>query len=174
MDEERNMEKHKIINQSAGSMEENAISQSKVIRQEKDIPKPALPGVIYSEIVYWIMILSLAIAIPGFIIYLEHGGYLNSSEVLKSLWQGSDCHTIWKNAANISQPLPWYDSLRMLSNGDMLATLGIAIAGFAAVLGMWGAFVGTLRSPGKIYIVFALVIAIVLTMSALGIIKIQM
>jgi hypothetical protein len=142
--------------------------------EKNEVAKPLLAGIIYGELVYWIMILSMVIAIPGFIIYLRSGGYLSSQAVLDHLWRGCDCLTIWKEVGDISRPLPWYSSIGMLSKGDMLATLGIAITGMAAVVGMWGAFLGTLRAKNGVYILFALIIAVVLTLSAMGILKIQM
>ena len=168
-------------------MEGNKVSQSFVAVKEKvttrtlpvtralDIPKPMLSGIIYGETVFWIMIISMAIAIPGFVIYMiQGGGYFNSVSLLSHLWSGSDCSTIWKEVGGVSQPLPWYKSFELLNKGDMLATLGIAMTGIAAVAGMWGAFLGTLRSKAGIYIIFSLIIAIALTMSALGILKLEM
>lgn len=142
--------------------------------EKNGVTKPLLAGIIYGEVVYWILILSMAIAIPGFIIYLRSGGYLDSQAVLDHLWRGCDCLTIWKEVGNISRPIPWYSCIGMLSQGDMLAMLGIVVTGIAAVIGMWGAFLGTLRSKNGIYIIFALIIAIVLTLSAMGLLKIQM
>ncbi len=167
------MEENKV-NKSFVAVKENVISQPLPILETRDIPKPALPGVIYGEIVFWIMVVSMIISIPGFIFYLGSGGYLDSTKVLNQLWQGCDCLTIWKEVGNVNQPIPWYDSIGLLPKGDMLAMLGIAITGIAAVVGMWGAFVGTLREKEGIYIIFALIIAVVLTLSAVGLLKIQM
>ena len=167
------MEENKVA-QSFVAVAETVIPQPLPILKQSDIPKPALAGIIYGEIVFWILILSLLISIPGFIMYMTSGGYLDSAKVLNQLWQGSDPLTIWKVVGNLNQPLLWYDSIGLVSKGDMLATLGISVTGIAAVFGMWGAFVGTIRSKGGIYILFALIIAVVLTLSALGILKIQM
>jgi hypothetical protein len=168
------MEENKIT-QSLVGLEEKAASQPLAITKEKDIPKPALQGLIYGEIAFWIMIVSLVISIPGFIVYLISGGYLDSASVLTYLWQGSDPQSIWENVGHVSSPLSWTASIGMLFKGDMLATLGIAVAGFAAVIGMWGVFIATLRTKGiRIYIVFSLIIAVVLTLSAFGILKVSM
>lgn len=162
------------ISQRFVVVDEKAIARPLPVSQEYDVPRPLLPGIIYGETVFWIMLISMAIAIPGFIIYMvQGGGYFNSANLLNHLWQGCDCNTIWKEVGNVSQPLPWYDSLQMLSKGDMLATLGIAVTGVAAVFGMWGAFLGMIRVKGGIYIILALIIAVVLTLSALGVVQIQ-
>jgi hypothetical protein len=142
--------------------------------EEKVPVRPMLAGVVYGEIVFWVIIGSITIGIVGLLMYLLTGGYFNSVNLLNQLWGGADCQTIWKEVGGASQPMSWYSCLGMLSKGDMLAMLGLAITGFAAVIGMWGAFVGMLRSKGGIYIIFALIIAIVLTLSAMGILKLQM
>jgi hypothetical protein len=166
------MEEQKV-SKSFIAVQEKAISQPLPILEAHDIPRPALPGVIYGEIVFWVMVVSLIISIPGFIFYLGAGGYLDSGNVLSHLWRGSDCLTIWKEVGNLNHPLPWYASVALLPKGDMLAMLGISLTGVAGVIGMWGAFAGTLRKKEGIYIVFALIIAVVLTLSALGLIKLH-
>ena len=61
----------------------------------------------------------------------------------------------------------------MLSKPDAIAMLGIAIGCLAAMFGMWGAFFQMLRRGRKLYLIFALVIAVILTLSALGIISLE-
>jgi len=156
------------VENSLAVLEEQAFPKSLPAKQVINVARPLLSGVIYGEIVFWAMLLSLLIAVPGFIMYVSGRGFLDSTNLLNHLWQGSDCYTIWQQVGNLSQPLPWYDSLKLLNNGDMLATLGIAGIGIAAVAGMWGAFFGMLRSKSILYIIFALVISVVLTLSALG------
>lgn len=153
---------------------EGVIAQPLLKGEEGAVAKPMLAGIIYGEIVFWIMAAGMVIAVPGLVLYMRLGGYLNSVDVLQHLWQGSNCLTIWKEVGNVSHPLPWYSCLGMLSKGDMLGVLGLAVIGVAAVIGMWGAFLGTLRSKSGIYVAFALLIAVVLTLSALGILKLQM
>lgn len=167
------MEENKVT-QSFITVKDNIVAQPLPVKEKiADITKPSLPGIIYGEIVFWIMILSLAISIPGFIIYLGSGGLLDSANVLEHLWQGSDSLTIWKEVGNMNQPLPWYSSIGLLSKGDMLAMLGISITGIAAVIGMWGVVLGTLRSKSGIFMLFALIIAIALTLSAIGLLKLH-
>jgi hypothetical protein len=142
--------------------------------EELRVPKPLLAGVIYGEVVYWFMLTSIIIAVTGLAIYIgSGGGYFNSANLLTYLWQGSDCLTIWKEVGNTGQPLAWYSCLGMLAKGDMLAVLGLVLTGFAAVVGMWGAFLGMLRSGSRLYALFAFVIAAVLSLSAMGILKLH-
>jgi hypothetical protein len=139
---------------------------------EKDnSPKPPREGIVYGEIAYWFLVAGVLIAIVGLIIYLASPGYIDKTGLLDYLWQGCDCQTIWADLSAASHALPWYSSLGLLVNGDRLAMLGIAVACFAAVFGMWGAAFQMARSKSKLYLIFALIIAAVLTLSALGLIS---
>lgn len=134
-------------------------------------PKPLLAGVIYGEVARWVLLTSLAIAVVGLIIYMISGGYLARADLLDHLWRGCDCGTIWQQTGGgVARPPTWYCCLGMLSKGDMVAMVGIAFTAMAAVAGMWGAFFGMIRSKGGIYILFALIVAVLLTLSASGLI----
>jgi hypothetical protein len=140
---------------------------------KEEAPKPPIAGIIYGEIAYWLVIIGMLVAIAGSAMYLTAGGYVDQTCFLGHLWKGDDVHTIWEECAGVSE-VPhghWY--IGMLSYGDAVAMLGIAIGCFAAVIGMWGAFLGMLRSKESIYIIFALIVAIILLLSALGIISLK-
>jgi hypothetical protein len=166
------MEKN-VVTKPLFNVEESVIAQPLVKPKEVEVSKPLLAGIIYGEIVFWMMLASVLIAIPGLIIYIRSGGFLDSTNLLAHLWQGSDCLTIWKEVGGVSQPLSWYSCLGMLNKGDMLAVLGLVITGIAAVVGMWGAFLGMFRSRNKLYTLFAFLIAVILTLSAVGILKLH-
>jgi len=139
---------------------------------KEEAPKPPLAGIIYGEIAYWILMIGMIVAVVGSAIYIYSDGYVNATCLLNNLWQGADINTIWNNCAGVNE-VPhghWY--LGMLHQADALAMLGIAIGSLAAVFGMWGAFIGMVRSREKLYLIFALIIAIILTLSALGVITI--
>lgn len=136
-------------------------------------PKPPFAGIVYGEITYWILLAGMAIAIVGMIIYLSSDGYVNQDCLLDKLWNGEDAQTIWKDCAGV-QKVPeghWY--LGKLSKADGLAMSGIALGCMAAVVGMWGAAAAMFRGKDKLYLLFALAIALVLTLSAIGIITIK-
>lgn len=137
---------------------------------EKDkVPVPPREGIVYGEVTHWLLLIGVIIATVGLVIYLASSqGYINKAFLIDYLWQGCDCHTIWQEVSGVSTPPSWYSCLGMLSKGDMLATLGIAVACLAAVFGMWGAVFQLVRRKGKLYFIFALIIALVLTLSVLG------
>ena len=135
--------------------------------------KPPRAGIVYGEIAYWILIVGLMVAIVGSVIYIASDGYVNKTCLLDHLWQGADIHTIWEECAGASEPPQGHWYLGMLSQPDGIAMLGIAISCLAAVFGTWGAFVQMVRSRERLYPIFALIIAIILTLSALGIISLK-
>jgi len=135
-------------------------------------PKPPVAAIIYGEITYRLAITGLVIAMIGMVIYLAFGGYLDKAAITRDIWRGDTVRTIWKDSAGVPGVPSGYWYLGRLAKGDCLAMLGIVVACAAAVVGMWGAAFGLLRSKGGIYIIFAIIIAAILTLSASGIISI--
>lgn len=152
---------------------ENEITNTIKLTKET-VPKPLVAGIIYGEIAYWMVLVSMLVVVVGFMIYLISGtGRLDSVAVLNGLWQGKTCQTIWQEVGGLSQPPSWYWCFSCLSMGDGLATLGIAVTCLTGVIGAWGATIGMVRSKGGIFILFALLISIVLTLSAMGIVSME-
>ena len=136
-------------------------------------PKPPIAGIIYGEIAYWLIVVGLVVAVAGSAVYFATPGYVDKEILLERLWDGAEAETIWEEATTDGK-VPhghWY--LGKLGYGDAIAMLGIAIAGVAAVVGMWGVFVSMARNKVKIYAGFTLVVAVILTLSALGLISLE-
>ncbi len=144
--------------------------------EKNTAPVQPREGAVYGTIVYWLLIVGVLTAIIGSGLYLASGSAscLDKSALLDYLWRGSKCETIWKGLGAVNLPLSWGSSLGMLSNGDMIAMLGIDITAVAAVLGMWGAAIMMMRRKGRLHMVFAVVIAVVLTLSVLGVVQLEM
>lgn len=139
----------------------------------QDAPKPPLAGIVYAEIAYWILLIGMVIATTGLIIYLVSDGYVAQDCLLDKLWDGQSAETIWEDCAGQAEVPEGHWYLEKLSRGDGLAMGGIAVGCLAAVLGMWGAAVVMFRGKDKLYLAFALIIAVVLTLSALGVIALE-
>lgn len=136
-------------------------------------PKPPLAGVIYGRICYLVVMLGILVAVAGMIMYFTSDGYVDKDCLLDALWEGEEVEAIWASCAH-AEEVPeghWY--LKVLGKGDGLAMLGIAITAFAAVIGMWGAVWGTWRSGERLYLLFAFIVAVILTASAIGIISLE-
>lgn len=137
-------------------------------------PKPPVAGVIYGEFAFWVVLTGMVVAIAGSALYLSGTGYVGKECIIENLMAGVDSSGIWDKCATTGVAMPhghWY--LGQLAYGDGIAMLGIAIGCLGGVLGMWGAFFGMVRSKGGVYTVLSLVTAIILTLSAAGLIKIH-
>jgi hypothetical protein len=155
-------------------------------------PKPPLAGVIYGRICYWVVMLGILVAVVGMIMYFVSDGYVDKDCLLDALWDGEEVESIWGNctaaeegaeghgleavsgSSEHSEAVPeghWY--LKVLDKGDGVAMMGIAITAFAAVIGMWGAVWGTWRSGERLFLLFAFIVAVILTLSAIGVISLE-
>ena len=143
--------------------------ESEVTRDEVSRPKPPLAAIVYGEICLALAVVGIVLAVIGMAMYFASDGYLNESCLLESLWEGQDVETIWETCSEFTSVPDGHWYLSLLSHGDALAMLGIAIAALAAVVGMWGAFMGMLRSREWLYALLALVVAVILTASATGV-----
>ncbi len=135
-------------------------------------PKAPMAGIIYGKIAYWLAMVGVSIAAVGSAIYLVSGGYLNKTSLLQDLWKGDSVRTTWAELAGTAGVPHGYWYLGRLGQGDCLAMLGIAVVCIAGVVAMWGVAFGLLRSKGGIYIILAVVVAVILTLSASGLITI--
>ncbi|MFO7876102.1 MAG: hypothetical protein R6U55_05925 [Desulfovermiculus sp.] len=143
--------------------------------EENQATKPLLSGVIYGEFAYWTALVGMGVSIVGIVLYLIGLNQLVDPQILLAgLFEGLDANQIWEQAAG-SEALHGHWYLSVLAKSDAIAMLGIAICCLAGVLGIWGAVVGMIASKEKpyIFLVFALIIAVILTMSAAGLLKIH-
>ena len=143
--------------------------------EEKSYQKPLLSGLIYGEIAYWVALLGMAVSIVGIILYLIGvNQFFEPQTLLNELFAGKDVTTIWHDAAD-SHVMHGHWYLQVLAKSDAIAMLGIGICCFAGVLGAWGSTIGMIVNKEKpyIFLVFALIISIILAMSAGGLISIH-
>lgn len=141
------------------------------MEEQKTPTPPPREGIVYGEIAHWFLFVGMAISVVGLVVYIAAPGYVQKIPLLQGLWQGCDCQMLWSQAAGVTGTINgrWY--LDVLPQPDAIAMVGIAISCLAAVIGMWGAVFQMVRSKGRLYLAFALVIAVVLTLSATGVVK---
>ena len=103
--------------------------------------------------------------------YFTSDGCVDREVLWQGIWDGAEKDVLWENNCT-GEEVPeghWY--FGQLGNGDALAMLGVAICSIAAVLGMWAAFIQMVREKEKVYSIFAVIVAIILTLGAIGIIS---
>ena len=141
--------------------------------QEK--PKPLLSGIIYGEIAFWITIVGMLVATIGIIMYFFGRNQLFAcQELLNGILEGKNAVTICDEiACKEIEYGNWY--LSNLSFSDSICMLGMGICGLAAIVGVFGYSAGVIvkREKPYIFLVFALIIAVILVLSATGLISIR-
>ncbi|MDI6792867.1 MAG: DUF1634 domain-containing protein [bacterium] len=142
--------------------------------EKNDAPKPPLAGIVYGDFAYWMTLIGMVIGSIG--IGMSLAGVKSFSDptaLISHLLAGHDLHTIWEKSAGEVVHGHWY--LSKLSYSDAIAMLGVAICCFAAVFGTWGSVVAMLRETKKqyLYLILAIIIAVILTLSAIGILSIK-
>ena len=140
--------------------------------EEIRIPEAPVAGIVYGKIAYSIAMTGVFITTVGSALYLVFGGYLSETSFLQDLFKGDSVRTTWAQLVGVAG-IPhecWY--LGRLCQGDCLAMLGIALVCLAGVVAMWGVALELLRSKGGVYIILAVVVAVILTLSASGLITI--
>ena len=136
---------------------------------KKDIPKPLLSGILYGEFAFWLAIGGSVIAAIGIIIYFLGNQFFDPAKLIAGLLSGKDAAHIWEYAANAHIAHGhWY--LQKLGTGDGISMLGIAISCYAGVVGLYASLIGMLKNREKpvIFTVFAVIIIVLVTMSAFG------
>lgn len=142
-------------------------------QQEK--PKPLLSGIIYGEFAFWVTIIGMIVAIIGMVLYFFGGDqFFDNQILLNKLLTGENAATIWKGV--VGREIihgHWY--LDNLSFSDAICMLGIGICGLAGIVGVFGSMAGMIvkRERPYVFLVFALVIAAILILSATGLISIH-
>lgn len=150
------------------------------MEKESHTPDVPVAGIVYGHIAYWLVLVGICVALVGSIFCMISTGNPDSSSILGGLWNGDNIHVLWDRCAGIDEFQNNYWYLSLLSLGDRIAMIGIVISCVASVFGMWGASATMLvnskhsRIPmRRLFIVFAIVVAAILTLSALGIISLE-
>jgi len=142
---------------------------------EQEKPQALLSGVIYGEITYWVTLIGMVIATIGMILYFIIGNqFFDANTMINELWAGKDAATIWEDAAGTKVIHGhWY--LTKLAFTDAIAMLGLGLCCLAAVFGSWGSVIGMIANKEKpyLFLVFAIIIAVLLTCSAAGLISLH-
>lgn len=136
-------------------------------------PPPPLPGLVYGEIAYWIVVIGMVVGIIGVVMSFTGTNIMDPQDMINSLWAGDDVNEVWQEAAGQESPHgAWY--LSNFGKGDVIAMLGIVVMSASAVVGMWASTIVTFIKERDIpYAVMALIVSIILLAAASGIISIQ-
>ena len=157
-----------------------AESQSAQKPQPVDSSRPPVPleGVVYGEVAAWITVVGMAIAVVGLLIsFVWGGGVLEERGLLADLFRGRGEGSIWANDSIFAHMPEHYWFFKQRLSGDEISMVGLVLACYGGVAGTWGMFLSMFRrtkaqvSGRGLYRLLAVVIGIVLTLAAVGIIS---
>jgi len=149
---------------------------------EKDLkerPKPPLEGIVYGVVAAWTTIIGMIIAIIGIIIgIISENDLVDYSSLLSDLLSGKSEAYLWTNDSVLGNPSGYW-FFDKISYGTGLAMTGIAIAIFGGLVGIWGSFFSMFRSRETLlykkglYTLLALIVAVIISLAATGIISLK-
>jgi hypothetical protein len=138
-------------------------------------PSPSPSGVMYGDVSFWLAIAGSLIAIVGMFLYFTGDQFFDSESLFNGLCRGQRADQLWMNTSPAKEVLSGHWYLSYLNTSDGVSMLGIGIACLAGVIGAWSSFLTMLikRDNPGIFILFVLIISLLLTASALGLIAIH-
>jgi len=143
--------------------------------EDRDETKALLSGIIYGDCAYYIALVGMVVSMVGIIIYFFGvNQYFDANVMINHLMAGEDADTIWKEATE-GEVLYGHWYLGKMAFSDAISMLGIGICCCAAVVGAWGSVIGMILNKEKpyLFLVFALIIAVILICSAAGLISLH-
>ncbi len=142
-------------------------------------PKPPLEGVVYGEVAAWTTIIGMIIAVIGIVIGMTSGNDLvNYPSMINDLLSGKSEAYIWSHDSVLNHPSGYWFFAKM-NYGTGIAMAGIAIAIFGGLIGIWGMIASMFRNREALlykkglYTLLALIIAVIISLAATGIISLR-
>lgn len=135
------------------------------------IQKPEIPKAqtMYGAIVYWITIVSCLICMVGPVISVANPekNILNPYKLFNAIFQGKDPQTVWQEVGGGFPGGHFY--LRNLTYGDGFTQFGLALGCSVALWALIAAAVAYAREKVYLYVILALWVAGMVTVSMIGV-----
>ena len=134
------------------------------------VQKPEMPKAqtVYGAIVYWITIASCLICMVGPVISVANpeNNVLDPYKVFNAIFQGKDAHTVWQEVGGGFPGGHFY--LKNLTYGDGFTQFGLALGCSVALWALIAAAVAYARDKVYLYVILALWVAGLVTVSMIG------
>jgi len=148
--------------------------------KEHKRPSAPLEGIVYGEISAWITIIGMIIALVGLIIgFIYGGGIFKVASMMRDLFGGSQEAEIWAKDSVFSSMPEHYWFLKQRINGDELSMVGLVIACYGGVVGIWAMFISMFRkkevllNKKGLFTLLSFIISSIITLAATGVISIR-
>ena len=150
------------------------------MKNSQQRPTVPLEGIIYGQISAWITISGLVVSIIGLLISFVYGGdILNENNLLRDLFSGKSESIIWARDSIFSKMPQHYWFFKQRLNGDEISMIGLLIACYGGVVGVWSLLASMFRSKKVLlykkgfYTILAVIVTSIITLSAFGILAIR-
>lgn len=159
-------------------MKENAEKPETPDNSEK--PKVPFESLLYAEVSAGITVVGILIAVAGLLWGFFHGdGMVNEPHLLKDLFAGVGENAIWAKDSTLCGIPPHYWFFRCWRDSSGLSMIGLVVACYGGVVGIWGMFFSLFRNKAVLlyknglYTVLTAVIGTIMTLAALGIVSLR-
>jgi len=145
------------------------------VKNDQKRPPAPIEGIIYGEVSAWITIVGMVIAFVGLIIgFIHGGGIIDEIGLMKDLFSGTGESAIWARDSVFSSMPQHYWFLKQRISGDEVSMIGLVVACYGGVIGVWGMFLSMFRNKKVLlykkglFTLLALIIATIITLAASG------
>lgn len=143
-------------------------------------PEVPFEGILYAEVSGWITVLGMIIAVVGLTVVLLHGGgTINEMQFMKDLIVGLNERSVWTRDSVFSGMPERYWFFKERMDGDELSMIGLIVAAYGGVVGIWGMLVSMFRKKEillykrGLYTILVGLIAVVMSLAAAGLIALR-
>ena len=137
----------------------------------EEIPKMPRAQIIYGEIVYWVTIVAAIICMIGPVIAMSNveNNVLNPHFLFASIFEGKSAEAVWEDVGGEFPGGHFY--LRHFTHGDGFTQFGLALGCSVALWALIIVAFAYLSEKTYLYVFLALWVALLVFLSAAGIIK---
>ena len=115
-------------------------------------PPVSYAGIVYGDIIYWGTLAGAFVVLLGSIItFATTNNYIDPSYMLSSLLDGHDVNQIWQNAEGIGAAPNGHWYLSVLTTGNGLTMLGIAMGVFSVTPAIFASAYYLMKDGDKLF-----------------------
>jgi hypothetical protein len=136
----------------------------RAVARETGRKKARFENLVYGEPVYWATVIgSFIVVIGGLIAFLTTNNFVDTGLWISYVWDGLPKEEIWSQVGQVEPNGHWY--LSYLTTGDGLQVAGLAIALLSINVGLVAAAITLFRKKEKVFAIFAMVSAMIVTLA---------
>jgi hypothetical protein len=151
-----------------------------VTNESEKRPEVPFEGILYAEVSGWITIVGMIVAVVGLSIgFVYGGGVIDEMHFMKDLIAGLGERSVWTRDSVFSGMPEHYWFFKERMDGDELSMIGLIVAAYGGVVGIWGMLISMFRKKEVLlykrglYTILVGVIALIMSLAATGLIALR-